>query len=66
MAEPIRQIDEKIAWHERKIEIAEHQIKYHTQEREKLMVFKEKQRISESLGMDQKQTNQYLELLEAH
>jgi hypothetical protein len=41
MAEPIRQIDEKIAWHDRKIEIAESQIKYHTQEREKLMAFKE-------------------------
>jgi hypothetical protein len=41
MAEPIRQIDEKIAWHDRKIEIAESQIKYHIQEREKLLAFKE-------------------------
>lgn len=36
MLEPTRQIDDAIAWHKRKIEIAKYQIRYHEGEIKRL------------------------------
>ena len=66
ISESTHQIDDKISWHKSKLELAEAQLHYHQEQLSKLLAFKEMQRIGKSLGMNVKQTNQYLELLEAH